>query len=244
MHIFVTRPEPGALHLKAKLEALGHSTFVEPLMKLDLEGFEPIDLEGVTALIATSQNALLALQRSPARAQARELTIFTVGAATAREARRVGFGRVIAGPGTAADLVPIIASTLDPADESLLHLAGEELAADLAGDLGALGFQVRSVPVYRMSALARLSESCREQIGDGSIEAVLLMSPRTAAIYAALLKRDRLQGSAKGLIHMCLSQAVARQLQPLGEVPVQIADEPTLEELLALIERCAAQLEG
>jgi hypothetical protein len=42
-------------------------------------------------------------------------------------------------------------------------------------------------------------------------------------------------------VHFCLSQAVARRLQPLGLVRTEIAEAPRLEEVLALIDETAAQ---
>jgi hypothetical protein len=71
MHLLVTRPEPDAMKLAGRLEQDGHDTTVEPLMRLSFEDAEPIDLDGVSALIATSRNALSALRASPALAAAR-----------------------------------------------------------------------------------------------------------------------------------------------------------------------------
>jgi uroporphyrinogen-III synthase len=76
------------------------------------------------------------------------------------------------------------------------------------------------------------------------IDGVLLMSPRTAAIYARLVAKHGLASAVRPLPHFCLSAAVARQLEPLGPVPTEIAGAPRLEEVLALIDRSAAQLDG
>ena len=243
MHVLVTRPEPDALRLKGLIEARGYEATIEPLLHVSFADADPVDLEGVTALIATSRNALRALQRHPARVDARDLTIYCVGAATAAEARRMGFGRVIAGAGTGAELVPIIASTLDPAEEMLLHLAGDRLAVDVAGELEAQGFRVARATVYRTVAATRLSEPGRDQLADGVFDAVLLMSPRTAAIWARLVKQDRLEAVVREVQHLCLSDAVAEKLSPLAGVPINVAETPTLEEVLALIDDCSAQSE-
>jgi hypothetical protein len=70
------------------------------------------------------------------------------------------------------------------------------------------------------------------------------MSPRTAAVYTALVAKHGLAQSVRTLPHFCLSEAVARRLQPLGAVPVRVAEAPRLEEVLALIDESAAQLDG
>lgn len=241
MHVLITRPEPDALRLRQLIEARGHEASIEPLMRLSFEDGDPIDLDGVTTLIATSRNAVRALADADTRTRAHRLTLFAVGAGTAAEARRLGFGRVISGPGTASGLIPLIASTLDPAEEMLLHLSGDTLAVDLKGELEAQGFRVNRAIVYRMIEASQLSETARFQISHGLLDAVLLLSPRTAGIWARLIQQDGLQMDVRRLTHLCLSEAVVRRLRPLGDVPVAVADEPNLEEVLALIDHCAAK---
>jgi uroporphyrinogen-III synthase len=244
MRLLVTRPEPDALKLRALLEEAGHEAAVEPLLALSFEGGEAIDLDGAQALIATSRNALAALKASPALSEARHLPLFAVGKATAAAARTLGFETVVTGAGTAAELVANIASVLDPATGVLVHLAGDTLAHDLAGELELHGFRVRQPVVYRMLAATTFSDKTIDDLADHRIDGVILMSPRTAAIYAALVTRHGLTPVVRTLPHFCLSAAVARRLQPLGAVPTPIAEAPRLEELLALIDDTAAQLEG
>jgi uroporphyrinogen-III synthase len=241
MRLLITRPEPDALKLAGVLEELGHEATVEPLLSASFDGADPIDVEGAQALIATSRNGLRALKSSPALAEARALPLFAVGKATAAEGRALGFETVITGAGTAAELVGHIVSSLDPAAGLLVHLAGDTLAVDLKGELEAHGFRVVQPVVYRMLAARAFSEDTVEQLATGEIEGVTLMSPRTAAVYASLVRRHGLVATIRPLPHFCLSQAVARRLEPLGSVRVEIAEAPRLEELLALIEEAAAQ---
>ncbi|MBX9592424.1 MAG: uroporphyrinogen-III synthase [Hyphomonadaceae bacterium] len=244
MRLLVTRPEPDALKLGGVLEDMGHEATIDPLLSVSLEGGDPIDMEGVQALIATSRNALRALKASPALGLARTLPLFAVGRATAAEARALGFETVITGAGTAAQLVAHIVSALDPAAGLIVHLAGDTLAVNLKDELEAHGFRVMQPVVYRMLAARSLAEDTVEQLATGEIEGVILMSPRTAAVYAALVRKHGLTATIGPLPHFCLSAAVARQLQPLGDVRIEIAEAPRLEELLALIDEAAAQLES
>ena len=66
MRLLVTRPEPDALKLRAALEERGHEATVEPLLSVSFDDTDPIDLEGVQALIATSRNGLRALKLASA----------------------------------------------------------------------------------------------------------------------------------------------------------------------------------
>jgi uroporphyrinogen-III synthase len=242
MHVLVTRPEPDALKLKGQLEARGHAAHVEPLHAPVYDVSDDLDLEGVTALVATSRHALIALEQRPELlAQARRLTVFTVGAATANAARQMGFRTVVKGPGTAAALIPMIASTLEASEEVLLHLAGERLAVDVAGELERMGFHASAVTVYRMQARESLSERTQELIADGDLEAVLLMSGEAATTWVRLIKKHRMTGIVQRLEHLCLSAGIARALAPLAPAPIEVTGGPTVEEMLALVDLADAQ---
>ena len=244
MRWLVTRPEPDAMKLMAVLEEHGQEAVVEPLLSISFDDGDGIDLEGVQALIATSRNGLRALKSHPALAEARALPLFAVGGATAKEARALGFEMVVTGAGTAQELVVHIVSALDPAAGLLLHLAGDTLAGDLRGALEEHGFRVLQPQVYRMLAATALSEDTVEQLAMGEIDGVILLSPRTTQVYATLMRKQGLATVAHGLAHFCLSAEVARRLEPLGKVRTQIAEAPRLEEVLALIDAVAAQLES
>lgn len=244
MRLLVTRPEPDALKLRAVLEEHGHEATVEPLLEVSFDGGEAFDLDGVQAIIATSRYALRAVKSHPLRGQMRKLPLFAVGRATANEGRALGFETVVTGAGTAQELVAHIVSVAEPAAGLLLHLAGDTLAVDLAVELEPHGFRVVQPIVYRMQAATAFSDETVEQLAMGEIEGVILMSPRTATTYAALMRKHGLVTVARGLVHFCLSDAIARRLAPLGGVRAEIADAPRLEEVLALIDAAAARLDG
>ena len=75
MRVLVTRPEPEASELRVRLEQMGHTVTLAPIMQIDL--FPPAAdvLAGAQALLATSRNALKALALSPALPQALATTL-------------------------------------------------------------------------------------------------------------------------------------------------------------------------
>jgi uroporphyrinogen-III synthase len=244
MRLLVTRPEPDALKLRADLERRGHHATVEPLLSVSFDDGEEFDLDGVQALIATSRYALRALRAHPLRAQARKLPLFAVGRATAAEGRALGFETVITGAGRVEELVAHVVAVTDPAAGLMLHLAGDTLAGDLKADLESHGFRVLQRMVYRMRPANAFGEDTIEQLALGEIDGVILMSPRTATLYASLLRKHGLISVARRLIHFCLSSQIAQRLKPLGEAPIEVAETPRLEEVLALIDDAAARSHG
>jgi uroporphyrinogen-III synthase len=240
MRLLITRPEPDALRLKAALEEHGQEPVVAPLMSVSFAA-GAIELAGVQALIATSRNALRALKSHPVLGRARRLPLFAVGRATAAEARGLGFAVVMTGAGTAHELVTHIVAVADPAAGLLVQLAGDAQGVDLMGELEAHGFRVVRHIVYRMRAAAALSPGVVEQLATGEIDGVILMSPRTAAIYAHLMRKHGLASAARALVHFCVSNAAAARLADLGAVRIEVAERPRLEEVLALIDAAAAK---
>ncbi len=236
MRLLVTRPEPDALLLKARLENLGHEATVAPLLSVSFDNAEEFDLSEVQALIATSRNGLRALKAQNAHKIAALLPIYCVGNATAKDAASLGFTEIVTGGGTVATLVPEIVAHADPQTGVLLHLAGDELAGSLADDLEHHGFRLLQPVVYRMVPATAFDADTAEQIETGEIDGVLLFSPRTAAIYANLISSHGLTAAAMRLAHYCLSPAVARRLAPLGALPTEIATAPTVDGMLDLLQ--------
>jgi uroporphyrinogen-III synthase len=237
MRLLVTRPEQDAQLLKARLEQLDHEVLSAPLLSLSFSNADPIDLTDVQVLIATSRNGIKGLAAQPRALElARPLALFAVGPGTAKQARLQGLGVIITGAGTARDLVPQLVTNFEPSDGLLLQLAGDVLAYDLEGDLAAHGFRMLKPVVYHMQAATTLPYETIEMLGLGEVDGVLLLSPRTADIYVQLVTRYKLLGEGMARpTYYCLSSAIAARLKPLGPVRIEIAPEPTLEGLLALV---------
>lgn len=239
MRLLVTRPEPDATRQAEALAALGHEAVVAPLLFVAPATDTSLDLRGAQALIVTSRNALRALASHPDRAAALRLPLFAVGEATAKAAADLGFTKVTAGPGTGEDLSRLIAATLDPKAGALVHLAGETVAFDLKSELQARGFTIRQPVLYRTIPAVRLPEGVLSLLSAGKLDGVVLMSPRTAAIFAALVVRHDALTQASRLDCYCLSAAVAQAVEPL-KARVIVAARPREEDILALISPEAA----
>jgi uroporphyrinogen-III synthase len=244
MHILITRPEPDASQMKMQLEAIGHTVSLEPMLRIEPAAIDARALEGAQALIATSRNGLRALQASEALVTARTLPLFTVGPGTAALARELKFERVTAGAGAARDLVPIITAEAAPDKGPLLHLAGEVVAFDLAAALSAAGFKVKALTAYRAVPAAALSAPTLARLAEGAIDAIILMSPRSADTFVQLVADAGIEKDARQAAFLCLSPAVADTLHGLAPAKIEIAASPNTAAMLAAVGRVASADRG
>ncbi len=236
MRILVTRPEPDAAEQAAKLSALGHEPVLAPLLRIEFLA-PNINLAGAGAIVVTSRNALRALASRPALEAALRLPLFAVGEATASAATELGFTNVRRGPGTGAELAEMIAEDFDAGGGAILHLSGETLAFDLQSALAEQGFDMRRSILYRSVPAPDLPPEVLALLQDGELDGVVLMSPRTASTFSALIRRSG--ANAERLICYCLSEAVAQALRPL-RTGIQVARQPNENEVLALIDASRA----
>jgi uroporphyrinogen-III synthase len=145
LRALVTRPRAEAAGLAAALAERGVEAIVEPLLDINYRDMPAPNLSGVQAILCTSANGVRALARfSPER----ERPLFAVGNSTTARARAEGFVRVESAGGNVADLARLARERLRPDEGRLLHVAGTDIAGDLAGVLRADGFEVERAVLY------------------------------------------------------------------------------------------------
>lgn len=240
MRLLVTRSQPDADVQAEKLKALGHEVSVAPLLEVEFLDFPALPLSGAQALIATSRNALRALEAGGQLAGARALPLFTVGAATAKLAHELGFETVREGPGTAEKLLALVQAGCRKSAGAIIHLAGERMAFDMKSALEKAGFEVAQPVLYRINMTDSMAVAARKALDGGALDGVILMSPATAQTYMALVVESKLQARAEKLTFFCLSHNVAELLMTLREARVLIPAKPSEDDLLALIGHEAA----
>jgi uroporphyrinogen-III synthase len=230
MKLLVTRPAADATALAQTLEAAGHAVIIDPLIDIrPIAGAAP-DLDGVTGVLFTSANGVRAFAAASDR---RDLTVFAVGGITALTATDLGFTAVESADGDVAALVDLVLARRKPEDGILLHAGGAVRAGNLQGVLAEKGFEVRLAILYEGVEASGLSTATLATIRDGSLDGILLFSPRTAKLFAKLAEAAGLGPATAKLQAWCLSQAVA---DGLGDLPLtrrHVADEPNQAALLA-----------
>jgi uroporphyrinogen-III synthase len=237
LRVLITRPEAEAAALAAELGARGHQALVQPLLAIVPTG-AAVDLAGVQAVLATSANGVRALA---AATPARRLPLYTVGDATARVARACGFTDVASAAGDVAALVAVVVSACRPEGGRLLHAAGADIAGDLQAMLRAKGFAVERAVLYRAAPAAALDPQIADAFKAAGIDAVLFFSPRTARTFAKLASVAGVATALGTTAAICLSRAVAAEIEALRWRTVKIADRPDRAALIAALSTLASE---
>lgn len=234
LRALVTRPRAEAEGLAAALAERGIEAIVEPLLDIHYRDVSAPDLAGVQAILCTSANGVRALARLSSEWKR---PLFAVGDTTAARARSEGFARVETAGGNVADLVRLVREKLRPDDGSLLHVAGSEIAGDLAGALRADGFAVERAVLYEARPAKALSGETVRALAAGLVDFALFFSPRTAAIFVALAGRAGLAGTLSALTAISISGAADQAFVGLALRERHIADSPDQPGLLAALDR-------
>ncbi|MEI9987444.1 MAG: uroporphyrinogen-III synthase [Aliidongia sp.] len=148
--------------------------------------------------------------------------------------------RFASAEGDVEALARLIERERKPEDGALLHISGAVRAGNLAEVLSAKGYSVQHVALYEAVAASALGAETRSAIGDGSLDGVLLFSPRTAKHFAELVAAAGLVEETRRLQAWCLSRAVAEALAPLPLAALHVAPEPTQASLLDTLGDAAA----
>jgi len=229
----VTRPRAEAEALAEALDRRGIEAIIEPLLDIHYRDMPPPDIAGVQAVLCTSANGVRALARLSGE---RGTTLFAVGDATAARARSEGFSRVESAAGNVEDLARLVIERLRPAEGRLLHVAGSDVAGDLAGLLREAGFAIERVVLYEARPIPALSAATVTALRNGVVEFALFFSPRTAAAFARLAEQAEVSAALRRMIAVSISAAADRALGEFAFARRIIAETPDQDGLLVALD--------
>ena len=253
--ILVTRPADDAGPLMAALDRLGFEPLLVPMLRILPNDDAPFDLSDGAGFLFTSANGVRALARRAGLAgvlsKALARPAYAVGDATARAAHEAGFAQVESASGDVYALAELTAVRRRPQDGPLLHVAGTDVAGDLAGMLGARGFCVRRLALYQAVAAERLDAAAYAALENGTASGATFFSPRTARAFVSLAvdagATNHPAALCRRAVAYCLSDAVAAALRvgdagndPLGWAATRAASAPDQNSLLALLAQDAS----
>ena len=234
MRFLLTRAADDSARLQARLEALGHTALVSPV--IDIIATPATWPTGVVdALLATSGHAFLDASAAarPAPEARRLLPLLLVGARTEEAARQRGYaGRAVveASGALLAERIGGIGRTF----QRIVYLAGRDRKPDLERALRMHGTTVEAIETYEARPAETLTDSALAELKAGSIDGVLHFSRRSAALFLALAARAGVEPTT--VRHLCLSEDVSVPLRQ-ASCEVDVAEAPNEAALLAGIER-------
>jgi uroporphyrinogen-III synthase len=223
--IMITRPEQDAAVPAARIQALGFTPVIAPMLRIERRA--PSLPKDVQAILVTSGNALAALTPGSTR-------LFAVGDATAARAREAGFSDVRSAGRDARALADLVAAAQSPQAGPLLLASGERQGEKLAADLRARGFRVIRRVCYAAYPVQRFPNRAAESLQSGELHAVLFLSAETATAFARLLPPE-LSNALASVAALAIGNAAADALERLPWQRVCRAQNPTLDDVLALI---------
>lgn len=232
--VLVTRPRAQADALVAAIERLGLAALVAPVIEIAFDPDFRVDLTGVQAVLLTSSNGARALSAATAE---RDVRVLAVGDSTAATAREHGFADVESATGDIEALAQLAVARLDPSAGPLLHVAGSDVAGDLAGRLGQAGFEVRRAVGYRAVPASALAPEAVEALRRGRIRYATFLSPRTADIFVTLAEQAQILQACRAVRAICLSRAVADAAAAAPWAGVRVAETPDMAALTAALEQ-------
>ena len=238
MRALMTRPRAEAEALAALRARRGIEAVVEPRSAGAARAAPPPDLAGVQAVLCTSANGARALARASGE---RGVAVFAVGEATAARARAEGFRHVESAGGDVEDLAYLVRCRLTPQGGRLLHVAGSEVAGDLAESLAADGFAIERMVLYEARAARSLSPATAALVAGGQFDFALFFSPRTAAVFTRLVEEAAATAGLRPTVAVSISAAADAMLADLPFRARLIAETPTQAALLARVEQVARQ---
>jgi uroporphyrinogen-III synthase len=234
LRILVTRPDDEAQRTAAALRALGHEPVIAPVLHIVAQPDADLGAGPWDGVLMTSGNAARAIAHHPRRDELKGLPLFAVGPQTAAAARAGGFSDVTASEGDSVALMRLVRERCkNPA--SLLYLAGNDVARDLAGELRACGLGVAVVVVYHAIAATALADDIRGALRNGTIDGAVHYSRRSAAIFVDCAAAGGLLPQIRSLRHFCLSARSSEPLREIGAPDIRVAAKPASSALMDLL---------
>ena len=234
--LLITRPEPEASALGKTLQGRGYSFLSQPMLKIRFLPANNAFPSGTPtqALLATSANGVRALAQHKKSLQ-NECPLLAIGAATAREAERLGFSPVWSASGRAESLVELALERCEKNAGELLHICGRDISVDIVALLQEQGFSARRITLYEAIAAEHLENAVIEAVREGRIDGVLFYSKRTAQIWSNLLRAEGLEEQSRNITAYCLAQSAADAAAALPFRDILTASHPEEAQLLDLL---------
>ena len=233
----VTRPAGDARRFLQAAERAGRLAISMPVIDIRFIDDAPIAPRPWQAVAITSANGARAIARRADRARLTRARAVCVGPASTAAAIEAGFLHILQAPrGDVEGVIDVIRSHLKPAAGPILYASGAVTRGALEKRLAADGFEVVRQVLYEALPAECLTPEAATALRkeEGT---VALYSPRSAKIWARLVRKAGLAERAAAWQYACLSANVAAALRESLPAArhVVVAPRPEEEALLRLL---------
>lgn len=222
--ILITREQEGALQTANKLLDFGYSVVLTPMISIVPSQIEKRADCKTDYVLITSLNA--AKRVKDVYTNLSSSKIIAVGERSKQYLTSLGF-TVAHVADHSQDLLSSIDDIIKP-NSSIDFICGDHIANSLDVKLQNKGFSVNKIEVYKSIATQNFNTAVLE-----NIDTVLFYSPRTATIFANLIKNKL--NALSSIECICISQNVAEQIKHLGFKHIYISSMPTDDSLIDCI---------
>ncbi|MEP1230874.1 MAG: uroporphyrinogen-III synthase [Litorimonas sp.] len=223
--IWISRTQPSAENSAKLWENAGYKAIVAPLLNVIQAPHTPIEPSSDDILIFTSKNGVNAYQNYGFKTVQ---NVITVGDATARFARDIGFTNVTSARGTSMDVTRVILKNADIklADKtrSIIHCAGKHIRGSICEDLQAAGYTARRDLYYQSEVIRTWPE-----IDYKALTHIAFYSPLAAQSFCALMSDMSSRPTSLDVhnyVFISISKAVDAALGNLQPAMRKIAQDP------------------
>lgn len=237
--VLITRAQPEADDTAMAAAAAGHGTVVAPIFSVRLLKPEArLPLGAYAGILLTSRNAVRGFLNGFRPDPETVPPIFTVGRRTAALAQAHGLKIAGDADGNAESLADLLLSRRSPRPPGpLLHPGGTAVSPMLMERLSAAGFRVDAAATYAVEAYEALPVAAVRALETRTLDAALFFSPRSADIFARLVRTSGLANATRPITGVCISQATADRLaNSLPEMQrLTVAAHPSLDGLISAL---------
>lgn len=226
--IWVTRPDGQNAATVRQIEAMGWQALVAPVLEVEQLPAVALPSAQHDAIVLTSANAVPALKIwAQERPELYALPLITTGKSTAQAARNAGFETVFPIEGPAPEAFKAVPDHLGEDAFSVLYPCALKTAHHAAKLAQKNGFRCTAIPVYATQPVKSLPNKLHAAWLSGTLDAVLLYSPRTAEAFAQLVSHLPKHPPILG----CLSEAIAKALPDAWQQHALWPDLPVQDRL-------------
>jgi len=229
--IWISRTQPSAEQSAALWQEAGYRTVTAPLLHIAHAPSLPLEPLPESVLVFTSKNGVRAFK---AFGFAPRQKVITVGDATARAARDIGFTYVKSAQGTSQDVTDLILKTISK-DVTIIHCAGRHVRGSICEDLQDAGYSARRDLYYHSEPITAWPD-----IDYSVLTHIAFYSPRAARSFCNLLSDITARPVSLDihqLVFISISDAVDAEFEDLSLAMRRVAKRPNEAAMLDALRR-------